>query len=77
MSNGGRRDLFQNLILKGYAFGTVFLEPRFRGVRGGEGLDVLGIANPLAGLTGAIHGCTGSDVTSDLIRSASDRVTGL
>ena len=25
----------------------------------------------------AIHGCTGSDVTSDLIRSASDRVTGL
>jgi hypothetical protein len=74
VSSGGRRDSFQNLLLKGYVFGIVFLEPRFRG---GEDLDVLGIANPLAGLAGALHGCTGSDVTSDLIRSASARMTGL
>jgi hypothetical protein len=28
---------FQNLVLKGDAFGVVFLQPFFRGVRGGEG----------------------------------------
>jgi hypothetical protein len=39
---------FQNLILKGYAI--VFLEPGFRGVRGGEDPDVLWIADLLAGV---------------------------
>jgi hypothetical protein len=41
---------FQNLILKGHAFGVVFFEPFFRGVRGGKNLDVLGVANLLAGV---------------------------
>jgi hypothetical protein len=31
-------------IVKGHAIGTVFLEPGYRGVGGGEDLDVLGIA---------------------------------
>jgi hypothetical protein len=44
----GRCGSLQNLILKGHAFGTVFLEPGFRGVGGGEDLDVLGIADLLA-----------------------------
>ena len=35
-------------ILERHAFGIVFLEPVFRGVRGGEDLDVLGVANLLA-----------------------------
>jgi len=47
VSSGGRRDSFQNLILKGTPSGSFSLEPR---VRGGEDLDVLGIANPLAGV---------------------------
>jgi hypothetical protein len=38
----GRCGSLQNLILKGHAFGTVFLEPGFRGVGGGEDLDVIG-----------------------------------
>ena len=41
----GQSGSFQNLVLEGYAFGTVFLKPFFRGVRGGEYLDVLGVAN--------------------------------
>jgi hypothetical protein len=45
----GQSGSFQNLILKGHAFGIVFLKPFFRGVRGGEDLDVLGVANLLAG----------------------------
>jgi hypothetical protein len=40
--------LFEDLILKGNAFRVVFLEPGFSSVRGGEDLDVLGIANLLA-----------------------------
>jgi hypothetical protein len=39
--------LFEDLILKGNAFRVVFLEPGFSSVRGGEDLDVLGIANLL------------------------------
>lgn len=33
----GRCGSLQNLVLKGHAFGIVFLKPFFRGVRGGEG----------------------------------------
>jgi hypothetical protein len=40
--------LFEDLILKGNAFRVVFLELGFSSVRGGENLDVLGIANLLA-----------------------------
>jgi hypothetical protein len=36
---------FEDLILERNALRVVFLEPFFRGVRGGEDLDVLGIAN--------------------------------
>ena len=36
------------LILKGYAFGVVFLEPFCGSIRGGEDLKVLGVANLLA-----------------------------
>ena len=46
----GRSGSFQNLILKGHAVGIVLLEPRFRGVRGGEHLDVVDVANLLAGV---------------------------
>src|SRR5258708_31062081 len=38
------------MVLAGHAFGIVLLEPRFRGVLDGEYLDVLGIANLLAGV---------------------------
>jgi hypothetical protein len=41
---------FHNLILKGQAFGVVFLKPFCRGVGGREQLDVLGVANLLAGV---------------------------
>jgi hypothetical protein len=37
---------FQNLVLKGYAFGVVFREPRFRGVSGGEDLQMVLVADP-------------------------------
>ena len=47
---GASNASFQNLILKGYSFGIVFLKPFFRGVRGGEDLDVLGVANLFAGV---------------------------
>ena len=39
-----------HLVFEGDAFGIVFFEPGFRGVRGGEDLDVLGVANLLAGV---------------------------
>lgn len=46
------------LVLKGHAFGIVLLEPDFRGVRGGEDLDVLAVANLLAELSSPmLHGC--------------------
>ena len=40
----------QNLILEGYALRVVLLEPCFRGVGIREDLDVLGVANLLAGV---------------------------
>lgn len=45
----GRYGSLQNLIFEGRAFRVVFLEPGFCGVRGGEDLDVLGVADLLAG----------------------------
>jgi hypothetical protein len=39
---------FQNLVLKGHAFGIVLLEPRFRGVGIREDLEVIRVANRLA-----------------------------
>jgi hypothetical protein len=39
---------FQNLLFESDAFGIIFLKPFFRGVSGGEDLDVLGVANLLA-----------------------------
>ena len=42
--SGGQCGSFQNLVLKGHAFGIVFLKPFFRGVSGGEDLDVPGVA---------------------------------
>ena len=47
----GRCGSLQYLVLKGDAFGIVFLEPFFRGVRGGEDLEVIGVANLLLLLT--------------------------
>jgi hypothetical protein len=41
---------FENLIFEGNVFGIVFLKPFCRGVGGGEHLEVLGIANLLAGV---------------------------
>ena len=46
MPSCGQSGSFLNLVLEGHAFGTVFLKPFFRGVRGGDHLDVLGVANP-------------------------------
>ena len=40
----------------GQSFGIVFLETFFRGVRVGEDLDVLGIANLLAGVDVDVNG---------------------
>src|SRR3954447_3928718 len=40
-----------------HAFGVVFLEPGFRGVRGGEYLEVIGVANLLAGVDIGPDGC--------------------
>jgi hypothetical protein len=40
----------RDLILKGDAFGIVFLKPFFSSIRGSEYLDVLGVANLLAGV---------------------------
>jgi hypothetical protein len=51
--NGGtqtNRRSFQNLEIKGHAFRTVFLEPGFRGVGIRKYLDVLAVANLLAGV---------------------------
>jgi hypothetical protein len=36
-------------MLEGYAFGILFLKPFFRSVRGGEDLDVVDVADLLAG----------------------------
>src|SRR6185369_9133489 len=36
MPSCGQSGSFLNLVLEGHAFGTVFLKPFFRGVRGGE-----------------------------------------
>ena len=44
------RHSLQNLIFKSNAFRVVFLKPFFRSVRGGEDLDVLGLANLFAGV---------------------------
>ena len=49
-SGTGRFGSFENWILEGNCLGVVFLEPFFRGVRVGENLDVLGVANLLAGV---------------------------
>ena len=46
----GRSGSLQNLIFECHAFGIVSLKPFFRGVSGGEDLDVLRIANLLAGV---------------------------
>jgi hypothetical protein len=48
--SGGQCGSFQNLVLKSHAFGIVFLKPFFRGVGIREHLDVLGVANLLAGV---------------------------
>jgi hypothetical protein len=42
--------LFQNLILEGDAFRVILREPCLRGIGIREHLDVLGIANLLAGV---------------------------
>jgi hypothetical protein len=47
MRSGGRYGSFQNLIFESDAFGIVFLEPFFGGVRGGEDLQVILVANLL------------------------------
>jgi hypothetical protein len=40
-----RCNSLEDLILKDHAFRIVFFEPGFRNVRGGEGFDVIGIAD--------------------------------
>jgi hypothetical protein len=47
MRSGDRYGSFQNLIFESDAFGIVFLEPFFGGVRGGEDLQVILVANLL------------------------------
>ena len=42
--------LAQHFVLEGHAFWIVFPEPGFRGVRGGEDLDALGVVSLLAGV---------------------------
>jgi hypothetical protein len=42
----------EDLVLERHAFGIVFLEPGFRGVRGGEDLEVILVSNLFARIDG-------------------------
>ena len=52
----GQSGSFQNLVLEGYAFGTVFLKPFFRGVCIRKDLEVIRVSDLLARIYVAEHG---------------------